>query len=190
MAPILPEPDTLRVVIVRSARRKRTVGARLLDDHTLQIQAPADLSDDQLRPIIDGLRTRAARRLASARSSPSDHALQTRAQRLNRDLFKGSLRWKSIRFVDDQLKRFGSCTPETGAIRISRRLASVPPFVLDYVIVHELAHLKHPNHSAAFWAAVNRYRYTERARGYLIALQLEGDSVLAPGADDGEESDR
>ena len=51
----------------------------------------------------------------------------------------------------------------------SVRLAPFPPWVLDYVLVHELAHLAAPDHSPRFWALVNRYPMAERARGYLIA---------------------
>jgi len=45
--------------------------------------------------------------------------------------------------------------------------------VRDYVIIHELAHLVRPDHSPAFWKLVQRYKLTERARGYLMALGLE-----------------
>jgi predicted metal-dependent hydrolase len=54
-------------------------------------------------------------------------------------------------------------------VRISSAVARFPPWVLDYVIVHELAHLRRPDHSRAFWKLVERYPRAERARGYLIA---------------------
>jgi predicted metal-dependent hydrolase len=54
-------------------------------------------------------------------------------------------------------------------IRLSQAVADYPPWVRDYVIVHELAHLVVPDHSDRFWALVNRYPLTERARGFLIA---------------------
>ena len=69
--------------------------------------------------------------------------------------------------------RWGSCTPADGAIRISNRLAAEPSWVLDYVIVHELAHLDVPGHGPAFWSLVRRYPRTERAIGFLIARGLE-----------------
>jgi predicted metal-dependent hydrolase len=79
----------------------------------------------------------------------------------------------SISWVNNQEWRWGSCTPADGAIRISSRLAAEPSWVLDYVIVHELAHLHIPRHDTAFWALVNRYPKAERARGFLIARGLE-----------------
>lgn len=74
------------------------------------------------------------------------------------------------------MKRWGSCTPSQGRIRISERLADVPPWVLDYVLVHELAHLEVPGHGTEFQQLVHRYELTERATGYLIALD-EGRSL-------------
>jgi predicted metal-dependent hydrolase len=74
-----------------------------------------------------------------------------------------------IRWATDMTARWGSCTPTTGAIRISDRLAAFPDWVVDYVIVHELAHLVVPGHDAHFWQLVHRFSSSERAIGYLIA---------------------
>lgn len=81
----------------------------------------------------------------------------------------------SIRWVDNQEWRWGSCTPADGAIRISARVAAFPPWVLDYVVVHELAHLRVPGHGPTFWNLVGRYPKAERARGFLMAKGLEPD---------------
>ncbi len=79
----------------------------------------------------------------------------------------------SIRWSDSQEWRWGSCTPTQGSIRISSRLALEPSWVLDYVIVHELAHLDVASHGPAFWDLVSRYPLSERARGFLIARGLD-----------------
>ena len=103
------------------------------------------------------------------RSRPSDERLLERAQRLNERHFEGSLRWASIGFAD--MDRFwGSCTFTAGAIRIARRAASLPDWVLDYLLMHELAHLVHSDHGAEFHELENRYPLAERAKGYLLAL--------------------
>lgn len=158
------------VQIIRSAKRRKTVGARLVDG-VLVIRAPSTLSDKDLAPIVEGLRQRMERRNLAA--VQTDEALERRARELNRRYFGGRLRWQSIRYVANQNKRFGSCTPEDGTIRLSNRLAGMPPFVRDYVIVHELAHLEEANHGPRFWALVNQYPLAERARGYLMAVGLE-----------------
>jgi predicted metal-dependent hydrolase len=80
-----------------------------------------------------------------------------------------------VRWADNQRSRWGSCSTTTGDIRVSRALIDCPPWVLDYVLVHELAHLVEANHSPAFWAVVARYPRAERARGYLMAKGLEPD---------------
>ncbi len=76
---------------------------------------------------------------------------------------------KAVRWVDNQHSRWASCSPTDGVIRVSSRLAGFPGWVVDYVLVHELAHLAEPRHGPAFWALVHRYRRAERARGYLLA---------------------
>lgn len=73
-----------------------------------------------------------------------------------------------ISWVANQHKRWGSCTISTRSIRLSDRLQQMPAWVVDYVIVHELAHLVHADHSAAFWRLVDGYPQAERARGFLL----------------------
>ncbi len=60
-------------------------------------------------------------------------------------------------------------------MRVSSRLAAHPAWVLDYVLVHELAHLLVASHGPEHDALVDRYPYAERARGFLIALDLDPD---------------
>jgi predicted metal-dependent hydrolase len=67
--------------------------------------------------------------------------------------------------VRDQRSRWGSCSP-TGSIALNYRLVQMPPAVREYVLLHELAHLQHANHSRPFWKAVERmcpaFRAAER----------------------------
>jgi predicted metal-dependent hydrolase len=163
----------VEVKVLRSRRRKKTVEARL-ESGVLVVRAPAAISDAELNPIIEKLKAKVEKK-KRRRQFQSDTSLEARARELNRRYFDGALTWSSIRYVTNQNMRFGSCSPSQGTIRISHRVAAMPAWVRDYVIVHELAHLVNPNHSRAFWDVVNRYPKTERARGYLIAIGMEAD---------------
>jgi predicted metal-dependent hydrolase len=160
----------MEVRIIRSRKRRKTVQAREVDG-TLEILAPAALSQKELDAHIDKLRERIER--LKSRSELDDEALNKRASELSRRYFNGLPRWESIRWVMNQNKRHGSCTSAKGSIRISDRVAGMPRFVSDYVILHELAHLIEPNHGPAFWELVYKYPRTERARGYLMAIGME-----------------
>lgn len=164
------ETNAWPVEVVRSARRRKTVSAELKNG-VLVVRAPARMSDAELAPVIEKLQARLEKRVK--RVPISDVDLDKRARMLNRQYFNGRLRWQSIRFVGNQNKRFGSCTPSQGTIRLSDRLANMPQWVLDYVIVHEMAHLEEANHGKCFWNLVYAYPLTERARGYLMAVGLE-----------------
>lgn len=155
------------VKIIRSARRTRTISARQ-DGNVLVVYLPTGLSEAEEQEWVERMRSKLERQ-RTERSLNSDDALRKRAEELNAEYFGGKLAIADIRYVANQNRRYGSCTPATATIRISHRLAEMPLWVLDYVLVHELAHLIEANHSARFWKLVNRYKLTERARGFLIA---------------------
>ena len=166
----------LDVKIIRSARRKRTISARQ-DGDTMVLYLPTGLTPTEEQTWVDRMRAR-LERSKTLRALRTDDDLRVRAEELNRAYFGGELHVAEITYVANQNHRFGSCTPTNATIRLSHRLAAMPTWVLDYVIVHELAHLLQPNHSARFWKLVNRYKLSERARGFLIAqgMEMEDDA--------------
>jgi broad specificity phosphatase PhoE/predicted metal-dependent hydrolase len=161
----LPSGTVKKVEVVRSPRRRKTVQAREVNG-VLRVSIPATMTKaDEAHWVAEMIR-RMERRTAANDVDLARRADQLAARyRLRRPT--------SIRWVNNQEWRWGSCTPGDGAIRISTRLAGEPMWVLDYVIVHELAHLHLARHNAAFWSLVNRYPHAERARGFLIARGLE-----------------
>ena len=170
----------LVVEFVRSIRRRRTISARV-EGNRLIVQVPAGLSATEERAWAEKLGSRllATRR---RRELNQDGDLAARAQQLNERYFDGRLQFAEVRYVTNQQHRFGSCTPSQGTIRISDRVAKLPPWVRDAVLVHELAHLAEANHSRRFWKLANRYPLMERARGYLMALGLEDDEESGVGS--------
>lgn len=151
----------LPVDVVRSARRTKTVQARLVDGR-LRVMIPAGFSGEEEARWVADMRRRMERKISSAHID-----LRARAEQLATRY--GLPRPAAIDWSDRQGKRWGSCSHSDRTIRISRRLADMPAWVLDFVIVHELAHLRVPGHGPEFTALVNRYQRAERARGYLIA---------------------
>jgi predicted metal-dependent hydrolase len=157
----------VEIEVIRSARRKKTVEAHMVDGR-MRLSIPARLSKAEERHWIEVMEKRLAPKIAAA-----DIDLPARAARLAQQCALPAPR--TIRFVGNQEQRWGSCTPDDGAIRISSKLAKYPSWVLDYVIVHELAHLEELHHNERFHALVNRYPRSERARGFLIAKGLPDD---------------
>lgn len=104
---------------------------------------------------------------AERRRRPSDKELTTRAESLSRRYLDGLVLPTSVRWVTNQRARWGSCTPLDRTIRLSTRLQGMPSYVVDYVLLHELAHLLVAGHGRDFWKWVDRFELTERARGFL-----------------------
>jgi len=174
--------DLPPIEIIRSPNRTKTASARM-EDGKLVVRLPAHISEEEARELVEKLAGRIAnvkRRQAAKEGKLPD--LKSRAADLNRRYFGGKLHIREIKWVTNQQKRYGSCTPSTQTIRISDRVARMPMWVLDYVLIHELAHLVEANHSPQFWRLVAKYPLAERARGYLIAVGLEGEA--GPGEED------
>jgi predicted metal-dependent hydrolase len=159
------------VTVIRSRRRKKTIQTKS-GDGRLWIYLPAGMSVKEEQKWIDRMIKRHERWEQKKTVKESDAWLCQRAEELNKIYFDGVLEY-SIRFVTNQHQRYGSCTSVDRSIRISDRVKTMPSWVQDYIIIHELAHLLYPDHSKKFWETVNRYKYAERAKGYLIALGAE-----------------
>ena len=178
-APVIAEPARAEVRVVRSRKRRKTVSGRVVGG-VIQVSIPDWMSAAEERDAVDSMVTR----LQQKRSrGAADIDLTARAARLAGRF--GLRTPRVIRWVDNQTTRWGSCTPATGTIRISTALAAFPDWVLDYVLVHELAHLHVHGHGPEFWALVNRYPKTERARGFLIAKGIEESEGDGEGDGDG-----
>jgi predicted metal-dependent hydrolase len=157
----------MRYEVIRSPKRRKTVQARLVNG-IVQVSIPARMSKAEEERWVAEMVGRFQRKQAT---EPID--LAARAEQLAARY--GLPQPASIRWVDNQEWRWGSCTPADRSIRLSTRLGGYPAWVFDYVVVHELAHLVVGGHGADFWALVNRYPKTERARGFLIAKGLDGE---------------
>jgi predicted metal-dependent hydrolase len=166
------------VEVRRSTRRRRTVSA-YRDGERVVVLIPDRFSRAEETEWVDKMLARLAAR--EERLGRTDDELQARSRRLIEQYLPDYARAAapvSVRWVTNQNSRWGSCTPADRAIRISHRIQEMPDWVIDYVLLHELAHLVVPHHNTRFWALVKRYPRTERARGYLEGVAATTGVVL------------
>lgn len=152
------------VEVRRSARRTRTVSAYRKDGRVV-VLVPARLSRAEEERWVERMLERLER--SERRRRRTDADLEARADALASTYLPDGVRPTSVRWVATMSTRWGSCTSGTGEIRLSDRLRTMPTWVQDYVLVHELAHLVHPDHGTDFWALVDAYPRAERAQGFL-----------------------
>ncbi|AEV88483.1 metal-dependent hydrolase [Actinoplanes sp. SE50] len=167
------------VEVRRSQRRRRTVSA-YRDGERVVVLIPDRFSRAEETEWVERMLARLAAR--EERLRHTDDELLARARRLTgRYLaeYAGLVAPASVRWVTNQNGRWGSCTPDDATIRISHRIQEMPDWVVDYVLLHELAHLVVPSHNARFWELVNRFPKAERARGYLEGVAAAGSLVMA-----------
>ncbi len=166
----------------------RTVTAFREGDTTV-ISIPARFTRAQEREWVQRMVARLAAQ--ERRRRPSDEGLAARAAELSDRYLGGRARPSSVAWSTRQGRRWGSCTPVDGTIRISTRVQGMPRWVIDYVLLHELVHLLHAGHGPDFWAELEAYPRTERARGFLEGYSYRDDR--GPGddrpGDDGPDED-
>jgi len=172
-----PTPD---VEVRRSRRRRRTVSAYVEDDRIV-VLVPDNLSKAEERDWVRKMVARLQRR--EQRNRRTDDGLMRRACELNDRYLGGLAEPLSVKWVANQRSRWGSCTPGDRTIRLSERLQKMPDWVVDYVLIHELAHLLEPGHNDAFWGWVGHYPHTEKAKGYLLGWSEAARLDPPPGDD-------
>lgn len=143
----------------------------------LRGRVAVDSDDTGARLVVPGAPEHQARRLADWLKAEAKKDIEARvfahAARLGVTITGISLRSQST--------RWGSCSSR-GRLNFNWRLVLAPPFVLDYVAAHEVAHRLEMNHSAAFWATVKRtLPDMERGRAWLKA---HGSALMAYGVEE------
>lgn len=174
----------VEIEVRRSARRRRTVTARREGERVVVLM-PAGLTPEQERHHIETLVGRLQRR--GGTRGTGDAALLARARTLAARYLPGDVRPASVRWVSNQQRRWGSCSTRTGDIRLSDRMRGFPQYVIDDVLVHELAHLVHADHGPAFRALTARHPPHERAAAFLLGYEhgrRDGAPGGRPGLDD------
>jgi hypothetical protein len=173
-----PRFDRPEVEIRASTRRKKT-GTAHWSGSRIVVLIPARIKGRERTTFVDDL----VDRLLTQRpqNSAGDASLEDRANQLA-ELFNDGVMPSSVRWVKNQQARWASCSPASREIRMSNRLRQCPEWVIDAVLVHELAHLQEVGHTPRFNEIANRFeRQQESAlflEGYALGLGLrieEGD---------------
>ena len=160
------------------------MSARLIEG-VLELTVPAWLSERETTEFVDRMQARFARKRMGASSDLTERAA-TLARRY--DLPHAS----SVRWVGNQTTRWGSCSVGDGSIRLSDRMIGMPDWVVDAVLVHELAHLVHADHGAAFKALEARYERQTEASAFLDGVVWaagHGETPENPNNHDSVETD-
>ncbi|HAM23172.1 MAG TPA: metal-dependent hydrolase [Actinobacteria bacterium] len=157
------------IEVRRSTRRKRSVGAHREAGITIVV-VPERMSVREAAKHALALHQRLLKRAQKTRVS--DDQLLERASWLRKRYMPTAPAPSSIRWSTNQNRRWGSCTTTDGSIRLSARLQGMPQYVVDYVILHELAHLVVPNHGPDFNHLLDTYSQRQRACSFLDGVEF------------------
>jgi len=170
--PTLPVnlPDNLpEYRVIRKERRKRSISA-FRQAGVIEIHIPARLSKRQELELIPEMIEMVLKREAKSRKG-DDQLLKIALEILERylpDFYERptSITWRRMN------ERWGSCTTVDGTIRISERLINAPEYVLNYIIFHELIHLRVHAHDESFYEYLQRYTDQEKAEAFLEGYEI------------------
>ena len=172
-------PDLPAYRVIRKERRRRSVSA-YRQGGVIEIHIPAKMSRRQEIEIIPEMISMVLRREARERKTDLE-LMQIGIELLTQylpefDTHPASINWRNMN------ERWGSCTTVDRTIRISDRLVGSPAYVLNYIIFHELIHLKVPNHDSDFYNYLSRYPDAVKAEAFLegfeIGCQSSGSGVI------------
>ena len=173
----LPGVDEGEIVVIRSARRKKSISA-YRQGGRIVISIPARLSKADERAIVPEMIAKI--RSQEESKTPGEESLLARIDELLTELAPEitarpiSVTWRGMR------ERWGSCTSVDRTIRISDRLKLAPDFALDYVLFHEAIHLEHFDHGEQFSEVLGRFEDAELASAYLDGYEAAERALLAP----------
>ena len=179
----------MEVTVIRS--RRRTIAIQLKPDGSILVRAPRLLPQREIRRFVENHQSwiqnqmkkqSAAKELSDAEEPLDERELKALRESARRDLTQRCVFWAerlgvtygriSIRH---QRSRWGSCSSK-GNLNFNCLLMLAPEAVRDYVVVHELCHRKHMNHSPAFWQAVERAM--PDWRGAKAWLKQNGEALM------------
>jgi predicted metal-dependent hydrolase len=177
--PTLP-PDLPPYRVIRKERRQRSITA-FRQGGVIEIHIPAKLSKRQELEIIPEMIAMVLRREGRARKTDLqllEIGMELLAKYLpDFDVAPASINWRNMS------ERWGSCTMVDRSIRISDRLIGAPNYVLNYIIFHELIHLKIPGHDQDFYNYLNRFTDQQKCEAFLEGFELgtqSGGSGVVP----------
>lgn len=161
--------DDLEVWVTRKSVKNLSLRVKPPDGR-IEITAPLTLSDSQIEKFVFEKHNWIVRKQKEIVSSPM--SLAAEADKAEVEMWRRVVKayvpdlirkWEAVLDVKAEAiayrnmkSRWGSCQPSTGRICINVRLALYPPECLEYVVVHELCHLRVGGHGPAFWALVER----------------------------------
>lgn len=177
--PLSKGVTVVNYTVKRSARR--TVGLEITSECEIIVRAPKKMSDKAIAEFVNKYRDWIAKKLPAAeKRAEKNRAITDRQEELRRAAGNTipplvekyseimGLKPTSVKITSAE-KRFGSCSGKNG-LCFSWRLMAYPMAAVEYVIVHELAHIKHHNHSAAFYSLIEKYMPDYKQRQKMLKI--------------------